>query len=238
MIGRSEPIGPPNEQGPNELRGVAQVIQVVVSPRAYTSAPDGNPPVDAFLGTTDHWNLIKSLNNDFLQPAIRCHKQKIGEHRTVHIHYVVPDFHFRRRLDILKLLSEGPIRYYLRAIRTPYFKKFGSLWRGLRRVRDYRKLFNSIRRHGLRSDQDDPLSVPWLFASKESIYRLDGHHRASIARLLGYDSLEVLLFTPKDFQDLDSLPASLREAVARLHEPEVDLSRDPHGGDREAAAPR
>ncbi len=195
-------------------------------------------PNDAFLGTADHQNFIKSVSRDFLRPAVKLHKQRIGQYRRVHVHYVVPDSHFDQRRDILSLLSERPTRYYLQAVRTLYFKKFGSPWRGLRRIWDYRKMFNAIHRHGLRPDRDNPLSVPWLFASKETVYRLDGHHRASIARLLGYDSLEVLLFTPKDLLELGRLPAALRAAVARLHEPEVDLSRDPHGGGRQAAAAR
>lgn len=229
-FGSNHPISPMT--GPEILQAN------VTDPHSDNPKPGRKPPIDAFLGTADHWALIKSLDSDVLQPAIRRHKQKVGALRTVHIHYVVPDFHFQRRLDILNLLSKGPIRYYLQAIRTPYFKKFRSLRQGFGRIRNYRKLFNSIRRNGLRSDRDDPLSVPWLFASKESIYRLDGHHRASIARLLGYDTLEVLLFTPKDFQALGSLPASLREAVAGLHEPEVDLSRDPHSVGREAVTPQ
>lgn len=202
-----------------------------------TPPPDHTAPADPdraetevaasppFLGTPEQRQLLKALTQELVDKNIVRPDSRFGEVKRVNIDYVVPEFHFSRRQDILSLLSENSLRYYLAGSRTNYFRAAGSLIAGFRRIHKYRTLFRSIQRRGLLWNEDDANSLPWLFASKECIFRLDGHHRASIARLLGHQSVPVLMMTPKDFRDAVAIDPALREAVAKLHEHDIDLGR-------------
>lgn len=166
---------------------------------------------------------MRALYERVLQPRLGRVSPPIGRFQEVAIRYVAPDFHYYRRMDILKLLARNPLVFYPLAATTTYFRRSGSLRRGFHRVRKYRRLFRSIRDHGLIWDRGNARSVPWLFVSQESILRMDGHHRSSIARLLGRESMTVLLFTPDDVCRLADLPKDLMQALRQFHQPDEAL---------------
>jgi hypothetical protein len=180
---------------------------------------------------------LKKLSGEFLRARIREGSEPVGCVREVDIGFVVPDSHYHRRLGLLELLDRNIFHYYVRALNTQYFSSrmrlfarrperprlpFGFL-PALIMVYRYRRLYRSMRRNGLLWEPGDVSSVPWLFASRECFYRLDGHHRASIARHLGHETMKVLLITPKDVLALSDLPDRYRAFLGGLHEPTVDL---------------
>jgi len=90
------------------------------------------------------------------------------------------------------------------------------------KVLRYYFLFKSIRGNGFKTDEKNPESFPWVFMSKEITSRFDGHHRASIARHLGYNELPVLLITPKDILGINDLPLTFQKYMIELEEPDID----------------
>ena len=178
---------------------------------------------DPWLGNAEQMRVVRDVFERVLQPRLGRAAPPIGRFQDVAIRYVAPDLHYYRRMDLLRLLARSALLFYPLAATTTYFRRSGSLRRGFRRVRKYRKLFQSIRDKGLIWDRDDARSVPWLFVSQESILRMDGHHRASIARLLGKETMTVLLFTPADFAVLGDLPEDLALALSAFHEPDAEL---------------
>ena len=193
---------------------------------------DRSLAVDAILGDRAARQAIKALAREHLIPMARATGESVGTVMDVNVYYVVPDFHFYRRMDILSLLDMSAVEFYMKAPRTAYFRKAGGWLARLRKVARYRRLYASIRKRGIVHDPADVFSPPWLFASAECIYRLDGHHRSSIARYLGHDRIKTLVITPKDVRPLAGLPERYKALIAGLHEPTVDLKRAPPGDAR------
>ena len=180
---------------------------------------------DPWLGSAQEMRVVREVFSRVLQPRLGRAPPPIGRFQEVAIRFVAPDYHYHRRMDILRLLPRSAWAFYPLATTTTYFRRSGSLRRGVRRVRKYRTLFQSIRDKGLIWSRDDARSVPWLFVSQESVLRMDGHHRASIARLLGNKTMTVLLFTPADIAKFGDLPEDLALALREFHEPDAELLR-------------
>jgi hypothetical protein len=207
---------------------------------------------DAVLGDRETMLKVKELSREFLLPRFRAGSEPVGRVREVNVCFLAPDIHYYRREGLLSLIDRNSFSYYLRAISTRYFtgkmrsygrkprrsRKMPKFFFALLMVHRYRNLYRSIRRHGMVSDASDPSSVPWLVASRKCYYRLDGHHRASIARHLGIDRMQALVITPKDLLTLPDLPDRFRAFLSGLHEPPADLlprpdvrPSDPGGGE-------
>ena len=182
---------------------------------------------DAVLGDRAARQAIKTLAKEHLVPMALATGNSIGTLMDVNLYYVVPDFHFYRRMDILSLLDKSAVEFYLKAPKTAHFRKAGGWFARLRKAVQYRRLYISIREHGIVYDPDDVFSTPWLFASAECIYRLDGHHRSSIARYLGHERIKTRVITPKDLRELKDLPEEYKPTVNQLHQPTADLTRGP-----------
>jgi len=192
------------------------------------SRPMQKPLVeDRILGTQPVRQMIKSLSTVHLVPSAQKTGKSPGTLMDVDVRYVVPDFHYNRRLDILSLLGKNSILFYLLLPTTNYFRRSGNWTSHLRKAMAYRRLYASIAKNGLVHDPGDVFSTPWLFASSECICRIDGHHRSSIARHLGYDRIKTLVITPSDVLQLTELPEEYLKFVAGLNDPTVDLTRPP-----------
>ena len=184
---------------------------------------------DKILGEKSVRLAVKALGKEYLVPLAKTSGVLVGELRNVHVYYIVPDFHYLRRMEILSLLDKHWFSYYLKASQTTYFRKSKNLIEGIRRLHNFRRLYKSICKHSLVFNNLNIFSVPWLFASRECIYRFDGHHRASIARHLGYRCIMVRLVTPAHVRTLPNLPTRFRSLVNTLNEPDIDLLYPPNG---------
>ena len=162
---------------------------------------------------------------EFLSSRLGNRPPDIGSFCDIDMRCVVPDYHYDRRRDLLELLGRGLLAYFYLARSTRYFKESGGTLRGMKRILRYREIYRSIRNHGLRWDPADAYSVPWVFASQEGVVRVDGHHRASVARYLGYAKMTVLLFTPLSILQRSDVPVEHHAFLASLHEP-VELFAD------------
>ena len=171
----------------------------------------------------------KAFGKEILVPIMASGRPLPGCVRSVHVRHLVPDFHYQRRIDVLDALSSDPFRFVLRGLRSSYFRSRGSGVGAASRLLRYRRLYKSIQRHGLRENTSAPGSLPWLFASRECVCRLDGHHRASIARHLGYERMHALVVTPASLQSLPELPEYLSSIRDGLSEPDFDLEAAPAG---------
>ena len=178
---------------------------------------------DSILGKQEVRQHIKTIGSEILVPLFKANRVIDKPIQKVDIYYVMPDFHYYRRLDFLKLLDCNPFVYYYKAMSTQYFNSVQNIPRAVFRAWRYRRLYFSIKKYGIHFENNDVWSVPWLFASKECIIRLDGSHRASIARYLDYKTIKVLVLTPKDILSLQDIPESYRTFLNSLGEPEINL---------------
>ena len=192
------------------------------------------PAVDAILGDQATRQMVKSLSTELLVPMAQRTGQGIGIVMDVDVYFVAPDFHYFRRMEILDLLDESAFTFYVKVPRTGYFRKAGGWLARLRKAMQYRRLYASIRDRGLFDDPDDVFSTPWLFASAECIYRLDGHHRSSIARHLGIQRIKTRVITPDDVLRIADLPQHFRAFAERLGQPLLDLTKRPSSGPSDA----
>ena len=78
-----------------------------------------------------------------------------------------------------------------------------------------------MKKDGFKVDHNNLASFPWLFSTKNFFVRLDGHHRVSAARFLGYKEIPVLLITPKDLLGLANLSDDVVNFLKKLEEPEI-----------------
>jgi hypothetical protein len=196
---------------------------------------------DPVVGDLETLRNLEDLSREFLRPMLRAGSKPVGRIQDVDVDFVVRDYQYDKRAELLGLLDRNVLSFYFGALSTEYFasrrrnfaRKARYSWQivpfchALVKLHQYRRLYRSIRRNGLLWEPGDVSSVPWLFASKESVCRLDGHHRASIARHLGHLTIKVLLITPKDVLPLPDLPDKFRAFLGGLHEPTVDLMQRP-----------
>lgn len=153
----------------------------------------------------------------------------VGNVRDVDIYYVVPDSEYLRFLEIMSLLPRSSLVFYGCALRSKFRQSMGSATKCFWRARRFRVLYLSILRHGFVCDRRDVLSIPWVFASGRSVYRVHARHRSSIARFLGIGSMPVLVITPQDLRAVEDLAEPYRSYLDGLPEPDLDLSRRPGG---------
>ena len=66
-------------------------------------------------------------------------------------------------------------------------------------------------------------AAPWLFVSQECVYRLDGHHRASIARFLGLEKIPARVIYPEMLLTLDDIPEKYRSYLVSLSKGSYEL---------------
>lgn len=179
---------------------------------------------DPILGEPDIRRCVKAFGREVLEPLFRTSNLIDKPIREIDVYYVIPDYHYYRRLDFLKLLDRNALEYYMKAPSTQYFNSTRNLLQAFFRAWRFRRLYKSIKKYGIRYNHEDIWSVPWLFASRECIIRLDGSHRASIARYLGYKCIHTLLLTPRTLLNMQDIPDDYRIFFGSLGEPEVDLS--------------
>ena len=165
--------------------------------------------------------MIKSLFREFLLDEIYEFEKIIGVRTSVDCRFLVPDHHFERRLDILSVLDRNLLNFSLRVFHTNYVKGNRKSFSRLKKAFRYRQLYRSILKNGFKVKKSRDL--PILFVSNECIYRLDGHHRASILRYLNYDNVPTLVIRPRDVLNLSNIPKKYKMFLEELSESHLSL---------------
>lgn len=154
----------------------------------------------------------------------------VGRFARLHIDYVSPlEKYLKNRQGILESFDQGIVSTVYRAPQSSYFRSkaqtHGRLM-ALRLTLNFFRLFRSFKNSGFLTDQNDLSSFIWVFCSEgknKVYYRMDGHHRASVARYLGMEYVPVILITPKDVMNEPDLPSSVRRFLEETSEPVLDI---------------
>lgn len=169
---------------------------------------------------------LEELCEAVLLPAIR--ERTLGQLTYLPIETVIPDYKYVPRNGILDLISQGndPLRAGYR--QTAYFQD--QLARAneetaILKVWRYLHLYQSMKTRGIRFDVEARTGLPFMFmarnsAGKDIAFRLDGTHRASAARHLGYREMPVLAVVPEDVLALPNLPEKFEGLLQSLTQPE------------------
>ncbi len=190
-----------------------------------------SPPPDPITLGQDYERLIRlgPVKKEVLVERVENGHAPFGTVRDVDLYYVVPDREYMSWLEIMSLLPRSSLVFYGCALRSTFRQQFGSAIKCFWRARRFRVLYLSVLKHGLRCDEHDVLSIPWVFAAGRSVHRVHARHRSCIARFLGIGSMRVLVITPNDLRAISELPENYRELLDGLPEPDIDLSRRPSG---------
>lgn len=181
----------------------------------------------------DVLQFMNKVKHEIIFPELRSKINRIGGLYYIGIHFVETDIQYKLRSDLLRMIEKGPIHLALNYKKSNYYKnqirnKGRPHKKVLKKIVKYYILFRSIKSRGIRSDANDLFSFPWVFAAKEFMTRLDGHHRTSIARFLGYEEIAVLLITPKDISGLPGLSQDVLAFFGSLGQPQIPNTR-PYG---------
>ena len=167
--------------------------------------------------------LAKLKRIEKLLPVLK--RKRVGRFARLHVEYVVQTANYERRdLELLELFDRGRLALYTGFWRTGYFrnqhrrKGRSTLW-VFRRINRYFRLFRSVRKQGLYSDPERAEDMAWIFCAEDVYFRMDGHHRVSVARYLGYREVPVMAVTPRDLLELPETPPDLFDYLKSLQEP-------------------
>jgi SAM-dependent methyltransferase len=167
------------------------------------------------------WDICARMRDEVLLPAIKS--KRLGRLGYLEITKAMPYYKYRPRHEILSLIDQGDSA--LRSVfrRTEYYRdqasRGGKLIATLKVYR-YRKLFHHIRSKGLVFNMDRLTGLPFFFCARDIFFRLDGTHRTSVARYLGYRKVPALYVTPREVLSLAGVVDDLRGLLKSLEEPE------------------
>jgi len=157
------------------------------------------------------------LRDEILVPEVRS--RIFGRVGRLETKYLVPHCQYVPRHEVLSIMTKG-FRTCRRAYRqTAYYhdqqSRHGARRASLKVARYYR-LLGSVRKNGFNGDPVTRRNLPVAFCAKDIVFRLDGCHRCSVARFLGYASLPVVVVQPEDVLSLPSLPPEIESLMKSL----------------------
>ena len=168
--------------------GMAAFIVGPRSPAAHPLEPAGPRPDEIEHGVPEGlWNACARLRDEVLVPAMTA--GRLGRLAYMDTARAIPYYKYRPRHEILDLIDQGDAALRGSLRRTEYYRdqadRLGAL-RALLKVYRYRRLLRSVRETGLVFDPATREGLPLFFCARDINFRLDGTHRASVARYLGY----------------------------------------------------
>ncbi len=177
-----------------------------------------------------NWPEMEILRDQVIMPRLR--KERLGRFAYLPIDLIIPDEKFEHRLSVLDMFEAGDDVLRGRFRDTGYFQdqlKRSDEKKALLKLFRYRQLYNSIKNHGFRFDPEEMTGLPFIFIAnnpedttattsleRDFVARIDGTHRASVARYLGYRELPVQVIQPEDLLGLSTLPDEIRVYLERL----------------------
>lgn len=167
------------------------------------------------------WDICARMRDEVLLPAIKS--ERLGRLAYLDITKAIPYYKYRPRHEVISLIDRGDsvLRSLFR--QTEYYRdqvSRGGRFMATLKVYRYRKLFHSIRNKGLVFNMDERSGLCFFFCARGIFFRLDGTHRASVARYLGYRKIPVLVVTPMEVFSLSGLAEEFRWLLKSMEEPE------------------
>jgi len=156
--------------------------------------------------------MFKRLKRRFVLPAAR--RGEIGGVVEIPTYLLIPDGAYQYRADFLKICEHASPE---KLRKTRYWKSRETLGHDAEYIEDrmasYTALLKHVRANGIVTDPTDPGTYPIIFAHGNIHQRLDGAHRASVYRFLGYRTVEVWLVTVAEVLAKIKLPRAMRKAL-------------------------
>ncbi|MDW7712330.1 MAG: hypothetical protein SCH98_17830 [Deferrisomatales bacterium] len=131
-----------------------------------------------------------------------------GHCQSIPIRKIMPDWLYARWLDLLELFEQGWKSVVWRHETTKYYRiqtKFLGSLRAKLKVLEYFRLFRTLKRHGYQEGKGLPMI---LLAEGAAFVRVDGAHRSTVLRHLGYAEVPVHVLR---LSDLELLPVESDE---------------------------
>lgn len=174
--------------------------------------------------------FLNRVKREIVIPELRARKRQLGKLYYVDISCVETDAQHEKRHDILTIFNRGLIYSIKNVSKSEYyryqiFQKRRSQKDTWKKLLKYYLLFRSIKKYGFKVDHRRIDSFPWVFVANKIRSRFDGHHRASIAKFLGYSEIPVLLITPGDILKLKNLPNDIVKVFMKLEDPDLKVYR-------------
>jgi len=163
----------------------------------------------------------KRMRDEVLLRAIKT--KRLGRLAYLDITKAIPYYAYRPRHEILSLIDQGDPVLRSTFRQTEYYRDQASrhgTFMATVKVYRYRKLFHFIRDRGLVFNMDKRTGLCFFFCARGIFFRLDGTHRASVARYLGYRKIPVLVVTPMEVFSLPGLAEEFRWLLKSMEEPE------------------
>lgn len=169
------------------------------------------------------WDDLARLRDELIVPSILA--GRLGKPGRVDIRVAVPHYKYAPRHELLSLVDAGDRALRAGYADTEYYRdqarRHGAV-QACGKIHRYRRLLHSVRHRGLVFSPDRPKTLPFLFLADGVYFRLDGTHRASVARYLGYRQLPALIVTPRDLQPFAQSHPIARKVCDQLGEPAPD----------------
>jgi len=160
------------------------------------------------------------LRNQVIIPVVRS--RSFGRLASVEISKLIPHHQFVPRHEVLSIMSKGFLACRRAYRQTAYYhdqqSRHGARLASLKVARYYR-LLGSMRKEGFKGDTVTRRNLPVAFCAKDIVFRLDGTHRCSVARFLGYKRLPVIAVLPEDVLSLASIPPEIESFMKALSPP-------------------
>ncbi len=162
----------------------------------------------------------KLLDNDIKILPYLDKKKLTYNQKELATNYVMRNDKFFNRYEILNLSDKG-LKYLKKYYKDTHYYKIrlthSNDWKIAFKIFKYYKLFKSIQEKGFIPNLEYEFNYPIVFMSKNYFRRLDGAHRVSVLRYLGYKTITVNLITPKEALELKTLP---NEMITKLNKME------------------
>lgn len=180
----------------------------------------------------------QNINNELkTQIQLAFLKQGIvGQYYYIDINYFMTDDGMKP-LAILNLFEKGLLYTLINCHKTEYFKrksikrikynvkgqklKKGGYVLAIKKVVGYYRLYQAIKKNGLRINGGQPNDFPSIFLAENFSFPLDGAHRSSIAKQLGYCKIPAIIITPKDMLEIKEIPEKVLDYLKDLKQPDL-----------------
>jgi hypothetical protein len=169
----------------------------------------------------ESYRIAARMRDEVLLPLVRA--RPFGRVVSIDTVRVMPFGKYRPRHELLRLADEGFVSCARHFRRTEYYadqaRRHGARL-GALKVARYWRLLRSARRGGLKFNPATRENLPVVFCARDLCFRMDGAHRASVARYLGHRRIPVVMVSPADVLGLPGLPEDIRGFAGSLQPPD------------------
>ena len=161
-----------------------------------------------------------SLRDETIMPRL-LRGDRLGVMGMVGTALAIPGYKYAPRVPVLELMNAGLGTLRKGFSGTEYFgeqtRRHGR-WTAARKIAAYYRLFRTLADGATEVDLAERRGLAILFIARDICFRIDGTHRASIWRYLGYADLPALLVRPHDIAALAGVPRRVLDWISQLEE--------------------